>query len=120
VAQNIAAGWRNGPGGAVLAAGIPLAFVFTFESLLWLVRRGRGGTSATPVPATPNQDEPAEPPGPPTTNEALQALLETGSRRVVAYALGVPKSRVDTWAAQVAAPAEAGPEPSLNGNGGES
>jgi len=52
VAQNIAAGWRNGPGGAVLAAGIPLAFVFTFESLLWLVRRGRGGTSLPPAPAT--------------------------------------------------------------------
>ena len=43
VAVNVAAGWRGGPGGALIAAGVPLAFVVTLESLLWLVRRGRGG-----------------------------------------------------------------------------
>jgi hypothetical protein len=41
VAQNVAAGWRNGVGGALIAAGIPLAFVLTFESLLWLYRNRR-------------------------------------------------------------------------------
>jgi len=42
VAMNVAAGWQHGWGGALLAAGIPLAFVLTFESLLWLFRSGRG------------------------------------------------------------------------------
>ena len=114
VAQNIAAGWRNGPGGAVLAAGIPLAFVFTFESLLWLVRRGRGGTSATPVPATPNQ-VPADVQS--AALAALQATTAAGnplSGRQLEARFGL--SRADaTRVRELAAPA-----PSMNGNGGPS
>lgn len=113
VAVNIAAGWRGGPGGALIAAGIPLAFVLTFETLLWLIRRGRGGVLAATVPATSSQEEPPEPP---TTREALAQLLATGSRRGLADALGVPPSRIETWKRQVAEPvAEAAPEPVLNG-----
>jgi hypothetical protein len=91
-----------------------VAFVLALESLAGLVRRGRGGTGSDPpgqpVPAAPGQPEPAEPP---TTGEALRALLATGSRRGLADALGVPKSRVDTWAARAAEPAA---EPSMNGH----
>src|ERR1039457_3663375 len=67
VAMNVAAGWRHGTGGALIAAGVPLAFVVTFESLLWLYRRGRGGLLPDTAPATHSQDEPAEPTG---TDEA--------------------------------------------------
>ena len=76
-----------------------LAFILALESLAGLVRRGRGGGAPPPAPATPSQAEPAEPP---TTDEALRVLLTTGSRRGLAEALGVPKSRVDTWATGLA------------------
>jgi hypothetical protein len=48
VAMNVAAGAAGGPGGALIAAGVPLAFVLTFESLLWMFRIGRA--AATPQP----------------------------------------------------------------------
>ena len=111
VAVNVAAGWRNGPGGAAIAAGVPLAFVLTFESLLWLFRRGRGGASATPAPATPSQDRAA---GPPTPETALRALLETGTQRGLGEFLGVPKSRIEAWGRQVAVAPETA---ALNGSG---
>jgi len=41
VAMNVAAGWHDGPGGALIAGAIPVAFVATFESFLWLWRLGR-------------------------------------------------------------------------------
>jgi hypothetical protein len=110
VAQNVAAGWRNGPGGAVLAAGIPLAFVLTFESLLWLYRSRR----QMAAPDTASQDQAGPPP---TTDAALRALLATDSQRRLADALGVPKSRIEAWARRTAPVAEAAPEPSLNGHG---
>ena len=53
VAMNVAAGSRHGTGGALLAGGVPVAFVATFESLLWLHRRGRGGETPHPAPAAP-------------------------------------------------------------------
>jgi len=94
-----------------------LAFILALESLAGLVRRGRGGASSTPVPAAPGQDEAA---GPPSTEGALRVLLDTGSQRGLAEVLGVPKSRVEAWGRQVAPVAEAGAEPSMNGNGGAS
>lgn len=97
LAMNVAAGWHHGLGGRLVAGWPALAFVLALESLAGLVRRGRGGVSLSPAPATCGQSEPAEPP---STGEALRVLLETGSRRVLAEALGVPKSRVDTWAAR--------------------
>ena len=54
VAVNVAAGWRGGPGGALIAAGIPLAFGVPLESLLWLVRRGRGGDARSDAPPCPH------------------------------------------------------------------
>jgi hypothetical protein len=76
-----------------------LAFILALESLSGLVRRGRGASPDIRVPATSGQEEPGDPP---TTDDALRFLLATGSRRGLADALGVPKSRVDTWAARVA------------------
>lgn len=107
VAVNIADGWRGGPGGALIAAGIPLAFVLTFESLLWIIRRGRDGASPLPAPATSSQAGPPEPPG---VDEALALLLAADSQRQLAEVLGVPRSRVQAWAARVADPAAGGGE----------
>lgn len=90
VAQNIAGGWDGGHGGRVVAAGIPVAFLVTFESLLWLLRQGRGRAVAT----TENH-------APETVEDGLRLLLATGSQRNLAEALGVPRSRVQAWANQV-------------------
>ena len=106
LAMNVAAGSHHGLGGRLVAGWPALAFILALESLAGLVRRGRGGASPPPAPATSNHDEPAEPP---TTNEALRVLLATGSRRGLAEALGVPKSRVDTWSTWLAAVAEQPP-----------
>lgn len=95
VAQNIAGGWHGGAGDRVVSAGIPLAFLVTFESLLWLLRQGRQAAAA----ATGNQDGP---PAPETVADGLKLLLSTASQRQLADALGVPRSRVQAWADQVA------------------
>jgi hypothetical protein len=95
VAMNVAAGWRNGPGGALIAAAIPVAFVLTFESFLWLARRN----PMRAVLAAAGQRKPPEP------EAALALLIQSGSRRVVADLLDVPKSRVDTWARKFTAAA---------------
>ena len=93
VAQNIAGGWHGGPGGRLIAAGIPLALVATFESLLWLIRHAR-----TAVP------------------EPLASHLQPASERQLAELLDVSRSRVQSWKRQLAEPvAETIPEPSPNG-----
>ena len=99
VAQNIAGGWHGGVGGRLIAAGIPLALVATFESLLWLLRNRRRGA---PQPAG-NHGQPAEPL---TTEAALAALVASTSQRALAELLGVPRSRVQALAAKVAGPDE--------------
>jgi hypothetical protein len=117
LAMNVAAGSGHGLGGRLVAGWPALAFILALESLAGLVRRGRGGVAP---PATQGQD------GPPpelTRDEALLLLLATDSRRKLAAALGVPKSRVDTWANQVTPPAETPPvlpDPghTLNGSSG--
>lgn len=111
VAMNVAAGWHHGAGGRLVAAWPAVAFILALESLAGIVRRGRGAVAAS-APATP--DELAAP----SFDEALRVLLTTGSRRVVADGLGVPKSRVDGWAYKLAGPAGtenvAGTVPPLN------
>lgn len=106
VAQNIAGGWEGGWGGRLIAAGIPLALVATFESLLWLLRNRR---RAAGEPAG-NQSQPAVPL---TTEAALAALLASTSQRQLADLLGVPRSRVQAWASP---PAQVVPAVSLNGS----
>lgn len=113
LAMNIAAGAHHGLGGRLVAGWPALAFILALESLSGLVRRGRGGVPLPSAPATQNQAEPAPPP---STDEALRVLLDTGSRRALADVLGVPKSRVDTWAGRVVPVADA---VSLNGHGGD-
>lgn len=41
VAANVAAGAHGGIGGALVAAGVPIAFLLVLEALLWLVRNTR-------------------------------------------------------------------------------
>jgi hypothetical protein len=107
VAQNVAAGLHGGAGGAILAGGIPVAFVLTVELLLWLVRKVRRARPG----AIASQPQPGEPL---SAEAALRALVASGSQRRVADLLGVPRSRVQGWAAQVAEPAEAA---AMNGDG---
>jgi hypothetical protein len=120
LAMNIAAGAHHGLGGRLVAGWPALAFILALESLSGLVRRGRGVPEAAAAPATVNHDEPAEPLSP---EEALQLLVASGSRRAVAELLGIPKSRVDRWAAKPSEVAlvaqDSEPEPSLNGHGGD-
>lgn len=89
VAMNVAAGWRHGTGGALIAAGVPLAFVVTFESLLWLYRRGRGGAMEDPAPATHGQ------PPPLTLDAVIEAAGPHLSKRQIAAAFEVSRARVD-------------------------
>lgn len=107
VAQNIAGAWGGGAGGRLVGAGIPVAFLLTFESLLWMWRRSRAK-----VPAT--GDGQPEPPQSLTAGEALAALVASESERQLEKLLGVPRSRVQAWKRQLAEPAA---EPSLNGSG---
>lgn len=92
VAQNVAAGLRNGPGDAVLSGGIPVAFVLTVELMLWLVRNvRRPDPSRQPEPGTTM-----------TSDAALRALVESDSERQLEQLLGVPRSRVQAWKRQLA------------------
>lgn len=50
IAANVVAGTHGGPGGALIAAGIPVVFLLTLEALLWLVRNSRPAVSED-VPA---------------------------------------------------------------------
>src|SRR5271165_2366709 len=80
VAQNVAAGLHDSAGNALISAGVPLAFIATFESLLLQFRRGRGDGPQTVAPATTSQpvDVPA----------TLQRLVDHfGSERATADAL---------------------------------
>lgn len=89
VAQNVAAGWHSSPGGAVLAGGVPLAFVATFESLLWLYRRGRDGVTPGPVPATCGHQPPL------TLDAAIELAAPHMPKRQIAAAFEVSRQRVD-------------------------
>jgi hypothetical protein len=70
----------------VVRAWPPVALLMALESLLSYVRRNRSL-------ATDDRGRPV------STEDALRVLLATGSRRGLADALGVSRSRVETWAA---------------------
>lgn len=100
VAQNVAAGLHSSWGGALIAAGIPLALVATFETFLWLLRlRNRDVTGITPKPTETV-----------STDVALALLVGSASERLLADALGVPRSRVQAWKDQLKPAPEPGPE----------
>ena len=124
VAQNVAAGWHQGWGGRIIDAGIPLGFIFTFESLLWLFRRFRKPVtqpSATAVASEPGTPEPLD------TMAALQALLASETERNLAFILKVDRMKVKAWKSQMETASEelvedapelepgAVPAPALNG-----
>jgi len=107
LAMNIAAGWPHGIAGALVAGWPALAFILALESLAGLLR---GSRNVAGYSVAGSQDEPL------STEQALQLLLATGSRRVLAEALSVPKSRVDSWAARSAQVAGVAAEVQLNGS----
>ena len=133
---NVESGLRYGPLAAAWA-GMASAgfFLATFTLERWLKAQAaeahqaaRGGPEAVAAMAsdsTPDasaqdggapdaggpeggEDEPA---GPPDPEAALRALIESGSRRAIASLLGVPKVRVDRWAADFRAAEESAARP---------
>lgn len=103
VAQNVAAGWHQGWGGRVIDAGIPLGFIFTFESLLWLFRRFRKPVAQ---PLADIAEAPAESAEPLGTMAALGALLASESERELAFMLGVDRNRLKGWKRRLEATGE--------------
>jgi hypothetical protein len=89
VAMNVAAGWLHGPGSSLLAGGVPLAFVATFESLLVLYRRGRGGVCLQPAPATCDHVPPL------SLDDAIRGAAPHLSKRKIAEMFEVSRPRVD-------------------------
>jgi hypothetical protein len=90
VAMNVAAGARHGWGGALVAAGVPLAFVLTFESLLWLFRQNR------PAILQPAECDHPEPAPPLSLDEAIEAAFAAGlSKRQIALDFECGRPRVD-------------------------
>lgn len=109
LAMNVAAGVGHGLAGALVAGWPAVAFILALESLAGMVRRGRGGESARPAPATSSQ-------APLTLDEAIRAAAAEGvSKRQIALAFECGRPRVD----QVLPPVPRVPElaASLNGNG---
>lgn len=126
VAQNVAAGWHQGWGGRIIDAGIPLGFIFTFESLLWLFRRFRKPAAQDPAEVSADAPESAEPLD---TMALLEALLASESERNLAFMLKVDRMKVRAWQTQLETASEEAVEdtpepetervrvPALNGSG---
>ena len=118
--MNVAAGWPHGWGGRLVAGWPALAFVLALESLAGLVRRGRGGDSRNPAPATCDTGDTCLHGPPESAAEALRILLEHGrdclgepvTYKEIGDALGIDRRKV---AGLVKVPAPAAPAPSLNG-----
>jgi uncharacterized protein DUF2637 len=101
--MNVAAGAGLIVPMALVDGVVPVVFFVALEILIGLIRRGRGSLSPMvtgDAPATSIQPEPAEPPDMLT---ALRWLVEADSQRKLAAALGVPKSRIQAWAAMARA-----------------
>ena len=114
VSMNVAAGIMHNGLAALVDGVVPVVFFVALEILVGILRRRRAPDAAAPDDGHPRTAETGEPP---TTEEALRALLATASIRGLAEALGVPKSRVEAWKGQLREPsAEPPPEPSLNGS----
>jgi predicted DNA-binding protein (UPF0251 family) len=108
LAMNVAAGWHHGAGGRLVAGWPAVAFILALESLAGIVRRGRGGTTASPVAATYDQSEPLR------LEDALSRLVEQSSQRQVAAQLGMSRDRLRKM---IATPADVADMAALNGDG---
>lgn len=119
IVMNVAAGTRHGWGGALVAAMVPVVLLLALEILTGVVRRGRGGASTAPAPATLADVEPPEAvPGQPPAewlDEQIRTLRRRMPERATAEALGVSRTRVQTAMKRAVLPAA--PEPVLNGAG---
>jgi len=100
VAQNVAAGWHNGPGDMLLSGAVPLAFVATFESLLWRYRRGRGAPQEPGVPAACDHRPPL------SLDDAIAAAGAHLPKRRIAEVFEVSRARVDKVLPPAPRPAE--------------
>jgi hypothetical protein len=103
VAQNVAAGLHDSPGNALISAGVPLAFVLTFESLLSQFRQAREGKADINCP--PDDAGPVDVAG------TMRQLVEFyGSQRAASDELRIPRDHLRKL---IAVPAGA----AMNGDG---
>lgn len=86
LAMNVAAGWRHGTAGALVAGWPAVAFILALESLAGMVRRGRGGIP--PLAAVPASV-------PLCLDEAIMAAAPHISKRQIAVAFECTRPRVD-------------------------
>jgi Protein of unknown function (DUF2637) len=89
LAMNVAAGWHHGLGGRLVAGWPALAFVLALESLAGLVRRGRGGVSLSPAPATCGHQPPL------SLDAAIKEAAAHLSKRQISAVFEVSRARVD-------------------------
>lgn len=128
VAMNVAAGWRHGPGGALVSAMAPVALVLSYETLMGMVRRGRALADAEPDEAIVEQPaacphgvaESAEDAALGRYLHARDCLETPQSFRQVAEAFGINRNRLSDLVREHDEPEQAeaesgGIEPSLNG-----
>ena len=108
VVMNVAAGLHDGPGGALVAGLIPVAFILTFETLLALFRIWREAPLSIEDVATCGHKVAT------TADEAILAAVAGGlSHRKAGAGFGVSHTYVGRLVTAAATPA--GPE--LNGAG---
>jgi peptidoglycan/LPS O-acetylase OafA/YrhL len=108
VAMNVAAGISHGVAGALVAGWPALAFILALESLVGLVRRGRGAALPQAVPAAPGQQVAR------SLDEALRAAAPHMSQTELAAAFGMSRTTVRR---KLAAPAVELAAVSTNGSG---
>jgi hypothetical protein len=106
VGMNVAAGAGVKVPLALVDGVVPVVFFVALEILIGMIRRGRGSLSPMVTGDAPATSSQPEPPAPLTTEQALAALLDSASQRALHELLGVPRSRVQAWAARVAPVAE--------------
>lgn len=84
VAQNVAAGLHDSPGNALISAGVPLAFIATFESLLWQFRQARAAGQEPPLVTGPFD----------VASAMRQLVTHYGSQRAAADELRIPRDHL--------------------------
>lgn len=88
VAMNVAAGYHDGGGSALIAGLIPVAFVLTFETLVLWIRQDQ------PVPLTDDANPDCGHKVATSLDEALLAAVAVMSQREAADAFGVHRNKV--------------------------
>lgn len=132
IVMNVAAGWAHGVSGALVSALAPLALVFSYETLMGMIRRARQQDDAEPAEPAQQEISQVQPPfvelvevaapAPRTLAEAVVAAKAQGlSVRAISEGYEITRYRVDAilkaaeGGGDEAEPAGEDLVPSLNG-----